>query len=565
MKFNKIANIYSDIKQKKHTVDSVILWVAGFLLLFCNKAFFDNIIQQYSLSMDTFSFIVSLAIFLFALTVILLGLVSSQFTLKPLLIVVFFVAAVSSYFMNSYNIVVDTTMLTNVMETDAREAGDLLSVKLLLSLVFLGLLPSLWVLGLNLKPVTLRQALLSRVKLMLGAVMAIGVVVMLWSPYYASFFREHKHLRYYANPVTAIYSMGKFASENLHSDANITRQQIGLDAKIPDEDKDRELIILVLGETARADHFSLNGYSRKTNPLLENYPVVNFPNMTSCATSTALSVPCMFSNNSENEFDIDDADYEESLLDVLDHADIHMLWRDNNSSSKGVAAVLDEEDYRDPAINSVCDDECRDIGMLIGLDEWIEQQEDGDVFIVLHQMGNHGPAYYKRYPEAFEVFSPVCRSNDLQQCSVEEINNAYDNAIRYTDYFLSEVINFLQGYDEDFETAMFYVSDHGESLGEHGLYLHGMPNFMAPESQRHVPALMWFGKNYEIDLPLLQARSHNAYSHDNFFHTVLGLMEIETKVYDPALDIIADAHLQLKQLADAKFSSAGSINFDSHL
>ncbi|MDG1850979.1 MAG: phosphoethanolamine transferase domain-containing protein, partial [Gammaproteobacteria bacterium] len=276
MKFNKIANFYRDIKQKQHTVDSVILWVAGFLLLFCNQAFFDNIIQQYSLSTDTFSFIVSLAIFLFALTVILLGLVSSRFTLKPLLIVVFFVAAVSSYFMNSYNIVVDTTMLTNVMETDAREAGDLLSVKLLLSLVFLGLLPSLWVLGLNLKPVTLRQALLSRVKLMLGAVMAIGVVVMLWSPYYASFFREHKHLRYYANPVTAIYSMGKFASENLHSDANITRQQIGLDAKIPDEDKDRELIILVLGETARADHFSLNGYSRKTNPLLENYPVVNF-------------------------------------------------------------------------------------------------------------------------------------------------------------------------------------------------------------------------------------------------------------------------------------------------
>ncbi len=177
--------------------------------------------------------------------------------------------------------------------------------------------------------------------------------------------------------------------------------------------------------------------------------------------------------------------------------------------------------------------------MLTNIQAYIDAHQVGDIFIVLHQMGNHGPAYYKRYPPAFEKYTPTCKSNQLENCSQEEIDNAYDNAILYTDYFLSKVIQILKNNNEKFESALFYVSDHGESLGEHGVYLHGMPNFIAPDEQQRVPALMWFGSNFkEKKIESLPAKKDIQYSHDNIFHTILGLMEVETSIYDKNLDII---------------------------
>lgn len=530
------------MKGQDYRVESIILLSAVILTLFYNVAFFDNIIGQYSLQDGNFFFVLSLALFLFAITVLLLALVCFSYTVKPVLIVLFLLSAVTSYFMNSYNIVVDTTMITNVMATDSHEAGDLLSPVFFLYVFFLGLLPAWWVSRLVIIRTGLKKTLVSKLKLVGGAVAVIAVIIGVGGQHYASFFREHKILRYYANPVTAVYSIVKYASDQLQTESSAERLMVGLDANIPEVDVDRELIILVVGETARADHFSLNGYPRHTNPYLDKYPVINFSNFTSCATSTAISLPCMFSHDNESEFEVNDKDLSENLLDVLQHAEVDVLWRDNNSDSKGVGARVTVEDFRDPDINQICETECRDPGMLIGLQEFIQGAEKQDILIILHQMGNHGPAYYKRYPADFEVFTPVCQTNNLDQCTQEEINNAYDNAILYTDYFLAQVIEFLQQYDDSFETAMFYISDHGESLGEHGLFLHGLPNFMAPDEQRHVPALMWFGNNYGINRQDLLTRRNNSYSHDNIFHTVLGFMEIETSIYDPALDILSGLH-----------------------
>ena len=194
---------------------------------------------------------------------------------------------------------------------------------------------------------------------------------------------------------------------------------------------------------------------------------------------------------------------------------------------KGVALRVTYQDYRTEKNNTLCEDECRDEGMLVGLQEYVNAQK-GDVLIVLHQMGNHGPAYYKRYPKSFEKFTPTCQTNQVEKCSSEEIGNAYDNAILYTDYFLSKTIDFLKQNDTNFQTAMIYMADHGESLGEKGLYLHGVPYFMAPDEQTHVGALMWFGaKSKErIDSKALAQKAHQAYSHDNLFHTILGVMGV---------------------------------------
>jgi lipid A ethanolaminephosphotransferase len=175
--------------------------------------------------------------------------------------------------------------------------------------------------------------------------------------------------------------------------------------------------------------------------------------------------------------------------------------------------------------------------MLIGLQDYIDSQETGDILIVLHQMGNHGPAYYKRYPESFEKYKPVCTTSELQECSREEIGNAYDNATLYTDYFLSKVITLLK-QNPGFESAMFFIGDHGESLGENGVYLHGLPYFMAPEDQKHIPAIMWFGEGFKINRVKLKGISGKEYSQDNVFNTLLGLMEVETSVYNKDMDII---------------------------
>ena len=176
--------------------------------------------------------------------------------------------------------------------------------------------------------------------------------------------------------------------------------------------------------------------------------------------------------------------------------------------------------------------------MLVGLEEKIAKSKK-DIIIVLHQMGNHGPAYYKRYPKKFEVFKPACQNNQLEYCSQEEISNAYDNALLYTDYFLSKVIALLKKYDDNnTQSAMLYVADHGESLGEGGLYLHGLPYFIAPDAQTHVPMLMWFSKEHELNIEALQKQKDKSWSHDNLFSTLLGLFHVESSVYEAEDDIL---------------------------
>ncbi len=519
------------------TNSKLVILVALFLVLFGNVSFFRNVTDVYALSLGNIAFLASLAILLTSLTVLLLTLVSSKYTTKPVLITILLVSSLASYFMDSYSVVLDHTMIQNIVQTDIDESVDLFSFKLILYFLFLGILPSIFIYKISVENGTLKTELLAKLKVIVVALLIMISMIFMFSRFYTSFLREHKPLRYYTNPTYYIYSMAKYIN-NVFKGGGIVVQAIGMDAKIPPTDTDRELIILVVGEAARADRFSLNGYPRETNPLLKKEDIINFSNMRSCGTSTAVSVPCMFSIFGRDGYSDKKAKSTQNLIDVLHHAGIHILWRDNNSDSKGVALNVTYEDFKNPKNNPVCDIECRDEGMLSGLQEYIAGQKTGDIFIVLHQMGNHGPAYYKRYPKSFERFTPTCKTSQLEKCTPQEIGNAYDNAILYTDYFLSKVIRLLKKNSRRFETAMVYMSDHGESLGENGLYLHGLPYFMAPDTQKHIGALMWFGDEFHIDKNALRTKSVKEYSHDNLFHTILGLMEVDTAVYDKKKDII---------------------------
>lgn len=521
-----------------------------FFTLFYNFSFFTNVVNTYSFQGFNKIYVLSTAILLISFLTLFFTILSSKYTTKPILLITTVISAFTAYFMDTYHVVIDSEMIRNSLQTNLAESSDLFSFKLVLYVFFLAILPSYFIYKIKIEYKPFRKELFSKLKTVVLSIIVILIILFSFNKFYTSFFREHKPLRFHVNPIYWIYSVGNYINKSLNS-GPIVLKEIGTDAKvIPEktieEEEKKELIIMVVGEAARADRFSLNGYEKDTNPLLKQEEIINFPNMYSCGTATAQSVPCMFSIFDKADYDYKKGISTQNVLDVLKHTNnIDILWRDNNSDSKGVALRVDFEDYRTSQTNTKCDDvECRDEGMLLGLDEYIKNHKDKDILIVLHQMGNHGPAYYKRYPKEFEKFTPVCKTNQLEECTQEEVSNAYDNAILYTDYFLSKVINFLKAYSNTHETAMFYMSDHGESLGENGFYLHGMPYMIAPNEQKHIASLLWLGdgemkEDYNIEK--LNTYKNKEFSQDNLFHTLLGLFEVETDVYKKDMDILNDS------------------------
>ncbi|MCK9374029.1 MAG: phosphoethanolamine--lipid A transferase [Sulfuricurvum sp.] len=516
---------------------TLIVVTSLFLVLFTNTSFFKHVVDVYPLTWVNGVMIASLGVVLLAVQVIVFTLLGSRYLLKPLLITIVLISSLVSYFMNTYDIVVDTHMIQNVLETNMSESMDLLSIQQIAYFFLLGVVPSIFIYRLKIEVLPLKASIIDKTKTIAIALGVVIVIIFAFSKFYTSFFREHKPLRLYTNPTFYLYSIGQYIHQSFSHEIT-GLQAIGEDARIIKKNEDRKLVILVVGEAVRADHFSLNGYGRETTPLLKKEDIINFSQFTSSGTETAVSVPCMFSCYGREGYDKDIALHTENVLDVLQRAGANILWRDNNSDSKGVALRVAYEDFKTPEKNTICDTECRDEGMLVGLQEYIKAHPKGDIVIVLHQMGNHGPAYYKRYPKEFEKYTPVCRTNQLEQCSKEEITNGYDNALLYTDYFLSKVISLLKENDEGFKTAMFYLSDHGESLGENGLYLHGFPYAIAPDAQKHVPAVMWFGKQFAVNKGELKRLSSHPYTHDYLFHTLLGFMEVNSSVYHSELDIL---------------------------
>jgi len=534
---------------KNITSNRLIIYIAILFTLFYNYSFFKSVIGVYGLGGYSPIYIISIALVLVSFIIFFFTLFSVRFVLKPLLIITLIISSLTAYFMNTYSVVIDSEMIRNALQTNPNESLDLLSWKLVVYFLLLGIIPSFIVYKTKFISRPFKQELIGKIKALGFSLLVIVVLLLSFSKFYTSFFREHKPLRYHVNPIYWIYSIGKYTNATFNSGPIIVKP-LGEDAKIIHEGdsgkvKSPELIIMVVGEAARADRFSLNGYERETNPFLKKEDIINFSDVHSCGTATAQSVPCMFSIYDRVDYDHEKGITTENVIDVLKHTNlINILWRDNNSDSKGVALRVDFEDYRTSKTNTMCDgDECRDEGMLVGLDAYIKKHKGEDILIVLHQMGNHGPAYYKRYPKEFEKFTPVCKTNQLEECTQEEVSNAYDNSILYTDYFLSKVINFLKTYSKDHETAMIYMSDHGESLGENGLYLHGMPYLIAPEAQKHIASVMWFGGEMkeDIDIKKLNAYKDKEFSQDNLFHTLLGLFEVESKVYDKNKDILYNA------------------------
>lgn len=518
-----------------------IMLAALFIMLTGNLSLFERLLETYPLRLQNLPFLLSLSIFFTLATMLFLSLISYGRATRWILAFFLLASSQAAYYMDQYGVVIDTVMIDNILQTNLQEAAGLININLAIRTFLLGLIPA-W-LALRYPPAiqSFTIELKSRCLLLLMLCLAMFAVVAPFTAGYASFIREHKMTRMFANPIYFSYSGILYASQKFKSNTVTALIPTARDTVEIGNKYKKELVILVVGETARADRFSLNGYAKKTNPELSKQDVVSLSNVSSCGTSTGESVPCMFSVMKRKNFDRVEALHIENALDVLYENGVQILWRDNNSDSKGVAVRMQYEDFKSPTLNPVCDEECRDIGMLSGLDKYIASKGEKDMLIVLHQMGNHGPEYYRRYPKAFEKFTPTCKSSDLRNCTREEIDNAYDNAILYTDFFLSKVIEFLKKYDAQYETAMLYVSDHGESLGEHGIYLHAAPYIFAPEEQTHIPAIVWMGPRFDYTINQLKPYRDYPLSHDDLFCMLLVGFEMDSKTCESRRNVLLES------------------------
>jgi lipid A ethanolaminephosphotransferase len=515
-----------------------ILLVTAFIMFTANYSLFSRILKIYPFSLHHLPFLLSLALFFSILTTLFFLAISHGKATRWVLALFLIISSQAAYYMDKFGVIVDVVMIDNIAQTNPQEFAGLLSISLVIRTIVFGFIPAWLVIQYFPKAENTRAEFKSRLKLFGVLVLTIFLLIAPFTAGYTSFWREHKITRFYANPTYTVYSVIKYVVQQINIAKAVPLKQMAQDAVMVGPHERAELMVLVIGETARADRFSLNGYHRETNPLLAKQNVVSLSNVSSCGTSTGVSVPCMFSSLGRKGYDKETALNQENALDVLADNGVEILWRDNNSDSKGVATRMQYEDFKSPNFNPVCAGECRDIGMLSGLDKYIAAKKGKDILIVLHQMGNHGPEYYRRYPKEFEKFKPMCMTGELQDCTQEEIDNSYDNAILYTDYFLSEVINFLKKYDDKHATAMLYVSDHGESLGEHGIYLHAAPYMLAPKEQTHVPAVMWMGKHFDYKKEQLMPYKDYALSHDDVFCSLLVAFEIDAKMCAAKKDML---------------------------
>ena len=523
------------------TVEPVLLVSSAFFALAANRPFFAAALRGHEVGAPaTWGYMLAVMALLVALHFVLLALVCNRWTLKAVLAPLIVVSALASYFMARYGVFFDVTMVRNVLHTQVAEARELLSPALLPHLVLYAVAPLvlLWRVRVERTPV-LRAALTRGAWLLAAVAVGLAALLSVFQPF-ASLMRNHREVRHLITPGNVLVSLATVLARETRA-AAAPRQPIGLDAKAGSPVRRKPLVVvMVVGETARAANWGLNGYARQTTPQLTALPVINFPHVKSCGTNTEVSLPCMFAPLGRRDYDEARIRGSESLLHVLARAGVAVHWRDNQSGCKGVCDGLSNDSVQALNAPGLCSGgHCLDEGLLHGLERRLATAQ-GAQLLVLHQLGNHGPAYFGRYPAPFARFVPACNSDDLSRCTRQEIVNAYDNALLYTDHVLAQLITQLTAHTE-VDSLLLYVSDHGESLGENGLFLHGVPYAIAPDVQTQVPMMMWLSTgaagSLGLDISCLRQQARAALSHDNLFHTLLGLFDVHTRLYEPRLDI----------------------------
>ena len=428
---------------------------------------------------------------------------------QVILALFFIISAFCLYFIITYGVIIDESMIGNVFNTKYEEASGFLSYKMILYVLGLGVLPAIYILRVKILWDPLRKGLIRAAISLLFIILMVFLNASNW----LWIDKHSKQLGGLAMPWS--YSVNIPLLFIHRSQKN--QKEIPLPtAKVRDSSK--AVFVLVIGESARRENFSLYGYPKNTNPLLSTRKGVKTYLATSDATYTTAGVKSILEDRKSSKL-------YEILPNYLYRSGVDVVWRTTNWGEPPVH-VPDYENK--PALEKLCKGaNCRyDELLLTGLKERIRSSKKSKVLIILHTSTSHGPTYSKKYPPKFEKFRPVCNSVELGECPAETLINAYDNTIVYTDYILATLIDDLQDLPE-YKSAMLFVSDHGESLGEKNLYMHGLPISIAPKQQYEIPFIAWSSDSTKVYKHYPKVTQHFV------FHSVLNFLDIESPVYDP--------------------------------
>nr|WP_297347027.1 phosphoethanolamine--lipid A transferase [uncultured Glaciecola sp.] len=554
MNTQSITQLASRVREYSFTTNQLIVFTAIYIAFVCNLPFLLRATSAITHTSDySLVFLLSVPLLLLSFCIIFNSLFGIGKALKLVLIFTLLLSSILLYATGSYGIVFDYSMIQNGIETDSAEAFSYINIYAILFVIIVGGLPALCIFYAKTKPQSWLQTLKSRFALITVNSVIIILIASCFYANYASVGRNNRELLGYITPFKFIDASVKYANRHYFSTA-LPFTILDSEPLLAIQHNNANVTVLVVGETARAQSFSLNGYSHDTNRHTKNSGVVSFSEVYSCGTATAVSLPCMFSRLDRKTYDNRTANAQQNLLDIAKAAGMDVLWIDNNNGScKGVCARVDSINIDTSKSNPLCDGEyCLDEALLLPLQDKLNNLTAKSTLIVLHMIGSHGPTYYKRYPQEKTLFLPDCQRSDIQHCSEQEVINTYDNTIAYTDFVLSEIIGRLEKLESGstVKTSMLYVSDHGESLGENGVYLHGLPYAFAPEEQIHVPMLFWQNKSLASHSDnCLASVSNEAISHDNLFDIVLGVTSVSSSQYIESRDILAKCRLGYDMLA----------------
>ncbi|NQX96955.1 MAG: phosphoethanolamine--lipid A transferase EptA [Flavobacteriales bacterium] len=432
---------------------------------------------------------------------------------KWILVLFFNINAIAIYFINTYGVLIDKTMIGNILNTNYEESSSFLSLSLFVYLILLGVLPSLLIFKVNYINVKLKNFLIhvSLTLVFLLTLVYANSSNSLWID------KNSKTLGSLVMPWSYVVNTNRYF---LHKNQQNKKQILLPNASIKNNEK--SIAVLVIGESARSSNFSLYGYEKNTNPLLSKVKNIYHYNAEACATYTTAGIKCILEyKNTSKLFEI--------LPNYLFRNDVEVIWRTTNWGEPTVK-IKNYQKKGDLEKLYKGEGSGYDEVLLSGLRKQILASKKNKVLVVLHTSTSHGPTYYKKYPKKFEKFTPVCKSVELANCTQEELINAYDNTIVYTDYILASLIEELKQLD-GYNSSMIFISDHGESLGENNLYMHGIPASIAPKEQLNIPFIVWVSNDSK------KLKDNEILSQHNVFHSILDFLEIESPIYDKNMSI----------------------------
>lgn len=480
---------------------------------------------------------------------------------KLFLSVIFVIAGVSRFFMDSMGIGINASIIESVFNTNIRESKDFVTISFLAHIALFVLLPLVIIFLFPIKIKSNKESVgfyasshnntniippphhinsLHCIKIKLSLIIGIIIAIVAMYGFYGKdivfLFKKHNwvYVRTLLNPMAPISASIDYAYDRISLSKGF--RHIAVDAHTESRGM---VFVLVIGESERAANYPLNGYERDTTPYSRDFgEFVNFSKFYSCGVITAISLPCMLTPIASKDYNNRKLSYHtENLLDVALKAGYEVYWVSNNGGSC-IGGVCDRLKPQNITYYNKTSD--LDSDMLPHIQKLINNAS-GLTLIVVNLLGSHGARYDLRYPKHFEVFTPVCKRDDIQKCDKAHIINAYDNSLLHTDFFITQIARMLKSKinskNSYLQAGLWFISDHGESLGEMGQYMHGgFPYALASDYQKHIPSMIYLSNASMRDK--LKSSTTKTLNHDYVFHTILRLLEIKTNIYDKRLDII---------------------------